>query len=247
MKISIITIVYNRHETIAEAIESVLQQTYANIEYIIVDGGSTDGTIAIIKQYERNVAKFVSEADGGLYDALNKGINLATGDVVGFLHADDVFYSPDAVAQVANAFICKGTDSVYADLVYVNQLQPEKLVRKWMSGKYRREKFVLGWMPPHPTFYVKREVYQKLGLYNTAFKSAADYELMLRYLYKHKISTTYIPHNLVKMRVGGMSNRSFKNRVNANREDYKAWLINDLRPRFYTRFLKPLRKLAQYV
>jgi glycosyltransferase involved in cell wall biosynthesis len=246
LKVSIITIVFNKQDTIAEAIKSVLQQTYRNIEYIIVDGASTDGTIAIVQQYEGKISRFVTERDGGLYDALNKGINLATGDVIGFLHADDTFSSPEAIAKVANAFVKDNTDSVYADLVYVDPKKTDKLVRNWKSGNFNRKKFIYGWMPPHPTFYVKREVYQRLGLYNTEFESAADYELMLRYLYKHQISTTYIPECLVRMRNGGKSNLSFKNRLLANREDHKAWLLNGIQPKFYTRYLKPLRKLLQY-
>jgi glycosyltransferase involved in cell wall biosynthesis len=247
LKVSIITVVYNRHDTIAEAIESVLQQTYADIEYIVVDGASTDGTVSIIQQYADRISKFVSETDGGLYDALNKGITMATGEIIGFLHADDTFLNPNVVSLIAAAFENQGTDSVYADLVYVDRLRVTKAVRNWKSGSFKRSNFIYGWMPPHPTFFVKREIYQRLGLYNTTFKSAADYELMLRYLYKHNISTTYIPEYLVKMRMGGKSNLSFKNRINANREDYQAWLLNDIKPKFYTRYLKPLRKLIQFV
>ena len=247
MKISIITIVYNRRETIAEAIESVLGQTYTDIEYIVVDGASTDGTIEVLSKYADKFTRYVSEADSGLYDALNKGILMATGDVIGFLHADDTFHNQEAVSLIAKTFCENNTDSVYADLVYVDRLGNNKLVRKWKSGAYNRTNFIYGWMPPHPTFYVKREVYQRLGLYNTDFKSAADYELILRYLYKHNISTTYIPECLVKMRTGGKSNLSISNRINANREDHQAWLLNNIQPRFYTRFFKPLRKLLQYL
>ncbi|MER2998323.1 glycosyltransferase family 2 protein [Pontibacter populi] len=247
MKVSIITIVYNNRETIADAVASVLEQTYPDIEYIVVDGLSTDGTIEILNQYGDKISRFVSEKDGGLYDAINKGIKLATGDVIGFLHSDDIFYSPNSIALVAEAFEAKNTDSVYGDLLYVQRANTEKVVRNWVSGDYNRQSFLYGWMPPHPTFYVKREVYQRLGLYNTEFKSAADYELMLRYLYKHQITTTYIPEKLVKMRVGGKSNVTLKNRMRANQEDYNAWRINGLNPPFYTRFLKPLRKLVQFI
>jgi glycosyltransferase involved in cell wall biosynthesis len=234
-------------DTIAEAIKSVLQQTYGNIEYIIVDGASTDGTVAVIQQYEGKISHFVTERDGGLYNALNKGINLSTGDVVGFLHADDTFYGPESIAKVVNAFIKDNTDSVYGDLVYVDPKKTNKLIRNWKSGDFESKKFIYGWMPPHPTFYVKREVYQRLGLYNTEFESAADYELMLRYLYKHQISVTYIPECLVKMRNGGKSNLSLSNRIKANNEDYRAWVINGLKPKIYTRYLKPLRKLIQWL
>ena len=247
MKISIITIVYNNRETIADAIESVLSQTYPNIEYIVVDGLSTDGTVEVVKSYGDRITRFVSEKDKGLYDAINKGIKMATGDVIGLLHSDDVFYSPDAIEKVAGAFKSKNTDSVYADLLYVQKEDTNKVVRNWVSGSYQRDNFLYGWMPPHPTFYVKKSCYEQYGLYNTLFKSAADYELMLRFLYKYKVSTCYIPEKLVKMRVGGKSNVTLKNRIRANREDYNAWLINDLQPRFYTRYLKPLRKLTQFL
>ncbi|MEJ8756625.1 glycosyltransferase family 2 protein [Pontibacter sp. H259] len=247
MKVSIITIVYNNHETIADAIESVLNQTHPDIEYIVVDGMSNDGTVEVIRRYSNQITKFVSESDNGLYDAINKGIGLATGDVIGFLHSDDIFFSTESIAHVAAAFQANNTDSIYGDLIYVQKSNTNKIVRTWISGKYKRESFLYGWMPPHPTFYVKREVYNKLGLYNTNFKSAADYELMLRYLYRFNLSTTYIPMKLVKMRVGGKSNITLKNRIRANQEDYKAWVTNNLKPPFYTRFLKPVRKLLQFL
>ncbi|WP_347159291.1 glycosyltransferase family 2 protein [Pontibacter chitinilyticus] len=247
MKISIITIVYNNCETIAEAIESVLSQTYPDIEYIVVDGLSTDGTVEVVERYRDRITTFVSGKDKGLYDAINKGISLATGEVVGLLHSDDLFYSPEAVAAVAAAFLASETDSVYGDLLYVQKEDTNKVVRNWVSGAYSRENFIYGWMPPHPTFYVKRACFEKYGLYNTQLKSAADYELMLRFLYKHHLTTSYIPEKLVKMRVGGKSNVTLKNRIRANREDYAAWHLNGLRPRFYTRYLKPLRKLVQFL
>lgn len=247
MKISIITIVYNNRETITDTIESVLGQTYPDIEYIVVDGQSTDGTVEAVKNYGNKITTFISEPDKGLYDAINKGIRLATGDVIGLLHSDDIFYSKDTVSNIAEAFLKHDTESVYGDLLYVQKSNTDIVVRNWVSGKYKRENFLFGWMPPHPTFYVKREIYQKLGLYNTIFKSAADYELMLRFLYKHNISTTYIPEKLVKMRVGGKSNATLKNRLHANQEDYRSWIINGLKPPFYTRFLKPLRKLVQFI
>jgi glycosyltransferase involved in cell wall biosynthesis len=247
LKVSIITVVYNRQDTIAEAIESVLQQTYTNIEYIVVDGFSSDGTVAVIRRYADRITKFISEKDNGLYEALNKGISMATGDVIGFLHADDAFCNDNVIERIASAFIQYGTDSIYADLVYVDKLKANKQVRSWKSGNYKQNKFLYGWMPPHPTFYVKRDIYKQLGMYNTDFKSAADYELMLRYLYKHHISTTYIPEYLVKMRTGGKSNFSLRNRINANREDNQAWLQNGIKPKFYTRYLKPLRKLMQFL
>lgn len=247
MKISIITIVYNNRETIADAIESVLGQTYPDIEYIVVDGQSTDGTVEIVRSYGDRISVFVSEPDGGLYDAINKGIGMASGEVVGLLHSDDLFYASDVVAKIVESFQNNKTDSIYGDLLYVCKEDTNKIVRNWVSGNYSRGAFLNGWMPPHPAFYVRKSCYDSLGLYNTTFCSAADYELMLRYLYKYQITTAYLPEKLVKMRVGGKSNVTLKNRIRANNEDYKAWLINDLKPRFYTRFLKPLRKLVQYL
>ncbi|WP_161887659.1 glycosyltransferase family 2 protein [Pontibacter russatus] len=247
MKISIITIVYNNRETIADAIESVLAQTYPDIEYIVVDGQSTDGTVELVQSYGDRISKFISEKDAGLYDAINKGIRLATGDVVGLLHSDDLFESRDAIKAVAAAFRNNGTESIYADLVYVSRQDAGKVIRNWKSGIYKKNNFLYGWMPPHPTFYVKREVYERLGLYNTKFRSAADYELMLRYLYKEGISTAYVPEVLVRMRVGGKSNVTLANRWRANQEDFRAWQVNGLKPRYYTRFLKPIRKLVQFL
>ncbi|WP_187260574.1 glycosyltransferase family 2 protein [Pontibacter beigongshangensis] len=247
MKISIITIVYNNRETIADAIESVLEQTYPDIEYIVIDGLSTDGTVDVVRSYGSRIAKFVSEKDKGLYDAINKGIGLATGEVVGLLHSDDIFYSKDTVAGIAAAFKAHNTDSIYGDLLYVQKEDTSRIVRNWVSGAYCRDNFLYGWMPPHPSFYVKKECYRKFGLFNTGFKSAADYELMLRFLFKHNITTAYLPEILVRMRVGGKSNVTLKNRIRANQEDYNAWVVNGLKPRFYTRYLKPLRKLTQFL
>ena len=246
MKVSIITVVYNNVSTLRDTIESVLDQDYPNIEYIIVDGNSTDGTVELVRSYGGRIEKFISEPDGGLYDAINKGIRMASGEVVGLLHSDDLFYSRSAVSTIASAFKANQVDSIYADLHYVDKYDTRRVIRNWQSGDYNRGRFTTGWMPPHPTFYVKKEVYDRLGLYDTNFKSAADYELMLRYLYKHSISTKYIPDTLVKMRVGGESNRSIKNRLRANKEDFMAWKKNNLNPRFYTRYLKPLRKLPQF-
>lgn len=247
LKVTVITVVYNNRSTIADAIESVLAQTYPAIEHIVVDGLSTDGTAEIVKGYGARIAKFLSEKDAGLYHALNKGIEMATGDVIGFLHADDVFYDRNVVSTIAETFVRQETDSLYGDLIYVDGSHGSRQIRNWRSGPFRRNSFLYGWMPPHPTFYVKRTVYERLGAYNTAFKSAADYELMLRYLYKHAISTVYVPKYLVRMRIGGKSNATIRNRVRANQEDYKAWLVNGLSPRLYTRILKPLRKLFQYL
>ncbi len=246
MKISIITITYNSAATIEETLLSVINQSYKNIEYIIVDGKSTDDTLKIVEKYKDKISKILSEKDKGLYDALNKGIDMATGDVVGILHSDDFYIDSEVIQKYVSVFESRKVDSVYSDLYYVDKTDTNKIIRKWKSGEYSETSFINGWMPPHPTFFVKKEVYRTFGNFKTQFRSAADYELMLRFIQRHKISIAYLPEFTVKMRVGGKSNVSFQNRVNANMEDRMAWKINGLKPRFYTLYLKPLRKIFQF-
>ena len=227
MKISLITVSYNSAKTIETTFKSVLHQTYSDIEYIVVDGGSTDNTLKIAKKYNEIITLLVSEQDNGLYDAMNKGINLATGDVIGLINSDDLFCDPDALNKVAKIFKKdKKLDSVYADLFYVNQKDINKISRRWVTGVQR--KFKYGWHPAHPTFYVKKSVYDKYGLFDLSFKLAADFEIMLRFLEKFKISTTYLEEPLVKMRLGGETNKSFKNIYNQNIECLRAFKKNDL-------------------
>jgi len=250
MKISIITICYNSEKYIRSAIESVLNQTCGDIEYIVVDGDSKDATMDIVKTYEPKFGgrmKCVSEKDNGIYDAMNKGIAMATGDIIGILNSDDIYNGNDTIEKIVQCFQKENVDAVYGDLLYVNAENTNKIVRYWKSGHYKKNAFLWGWMPPHPAFFVKKEVYEKHGKFNTKLKSAADYEFMLRVIYKEKISLTYLPTILVKMRDGGESNQTIKNRVRGNREDREAWKINGLRPHWFTRYLKPARKLLQYV
>ena len=246
MKISIITVTYNSVSTIEQTIQSVLNQTYKNIEFIIVDGVSTDGTLDILNRYKSQIHKIVSEKDNGIYDALNKGIDLATGDVIGILHSDDFYINSNVIENIANTFNKKQCDALYANLYYVDKDDTNKIKRKWHSGNYNEGAFLNGWMPPHPTFFVKKEIYTKYGKFNLQFTSAADYELMLRFIHKHKIKLAYLNEFIVKMRMGGKSNVTVKNRVTANMEDRKAWEVNGLTPRFYTLTLKPLRKIVQF-
>ena len=245
LKISIITSVYNNKETIAEAIESVLSQTYENIEYIVVDGASTDGTVEIVEQYADRIGTFVSEPDRGIYDGLNKGIALATGDVVGFLHSDDLFEDEYVVEKIARAFESSGAESIYGDLTYVTKENTGKVVRYWKSGQFSYAKLKRGWMPPHPTFYVKRDVYERYGVFDTTFKIAADYDTVLRFLGREKISTHYIPEVLVKMRLGGASNKSLKNLIQKSREDLKAMKNNGV-GHVGSLFVKNASKLPQF-
>lgn len=247
MKVSIITVVYNGSEFIRDCIESILNQTYTNIEYIIVDGQSTDGTVDIVKSYGTKVARFLSEPDKGLYDAMNKGIQLATGDVIGLLNADDFYRHDRVIENMVATFKKTESDAVYGDMLYVDRLDTKKLKRYWRSGWYRENAFLWGWMPGHLSFFAKRWLYDQYGLFRLDMKSAADYELMLRFIHKHKARLTYMNEVTIVMRAGGISNSSVQNRLRANREDQLAWQFNDLKPYFFTFWLKPLRKIKQYI
>lgn len=245
-KVTIITVTFNSAYTISSTLESIRRQTYPNIEHIVVDGNSTDDTLDIVNRYP-HVARCISERDNGIYDAMNKGLQLATGDIIGILNSDDVYNDDEVIEKVVGLFRKEKTDSVYGDLQYVDPANMTRVLRQWISGKFKRTKFKFGWMPPHPTFFVKKEVYQEAGLFNQALRSAADYELMLRVLYKFRFTTAYLPEVLVKMRAGGSSNGALRKRLVANREDRLAWKLNQLKPYFFTLYLKPVRKIFQYM
>ncbi len=247
MKISLITVSYNSEETIEETIQSVLAQKNIDLEYILIDGASTDKTLNIVEAYKSKIAVFLSEKDKGIYDAMNKGIQLATGDVIGILNSDDVFTNDEILGKVCKAFEDPEIDAVYGDLEYVDRIDLSKVKRKWISGKYKEGAFLKGWMPPHPTFYVRKKIYDAFSSFNLEFNSAADYEIMLRFIHKHKIKLSYLPEIMVKMRQGGQSNASLINRLKANREDKKAWLVNGLKPAPFTLIKKPLSKLGQFL
>ena len=202
MKVSIITVCYNSAATIEGTIQSVLNQTYSDIEYLVIDGQSTDETLQIVRKYENEIATILSEKDKGMYDAINKGIQLCTGDVVGVLNADDFYIDNKVIEEVVSKMRNENADSLYSDLYYVATEDTNKVIRNWVSGKYNRQKFLYGWMPPHPTFFVKTSAYEKYGVFNLGLNSAADYELMLRFLFKNKLSTCYLSRPLVRMRVG---------------------------------------------
>ncbi len=244
MKVSLITIAYNSAATIEDTIKSIVAQEYSNIEYIIIDGGSTDNTLSIIEKYKESISTIISEPDKGIYDAMNKGVQNATGDLVGILNSDDIYTDNKVVSNIVEAIGNK--DSIYADLVYVNRDNTDKVTRYWKSGKYRKGIFKKGWMPPHPTFFIKKSCYDQYGIYNLQLKSAADYELMLRMLHKHNISVAYLPEVITKMRVGGQSNITVLNRFKANTEDRLAWTINNLKPGRLTLTMKPILKLSQF-
>lgn len=276
--ISIITATYNAATTLADNLDCIRSQT-TPVEHLLIDGGSTDGTLQIASEAP-HISRILSEPDQGIYDAMNKGLRLAIGEIIGILNADD-FYADDRVLErVAKVFEDPTVAACYGDLVYVkgeggngewamgdgehpsdepramgkshllpiadSLSRPFKILRYWKSGSFHPDKFKWGWMPPHPTFFVRRSVYEKYGLFNLDLGSAADYELMLRFLFKHRIKVAYISEVLVCMRAGGVSNATVKNRVNANLMDRKAWEVNGLKPYPWTLFLKPLRKIPQY-
>ena len=246
MKVSIITATYNSEKYLEECIESVIKQNYRDIEHIIIDGKSTDNTIAVIKKYEQHIAKWISETDRGMYDAINKGMEMATGEVIGILNSDDMLDSEDVIESIVKAFEEKKVDSIYGDLEYVDPVDTNKIYRIWKGKEYKRSLFHKGWMPAHPTFYFRRELFKKYGGYENHYYSAADYEFMARYLYKHKISAWYLPKLIVKMRRGGQSNASWRQRFRANRRDYLAMKKNGVPFPFIVSILKPLGKVHQY-
>ncbi len=243
-KISLITVAYNAQDTIERCLTSVMKQKFNPIEYIVIDGGSTDDTVKIINRFQDKIYAFVSESDGGIYDAMNKGIALATGEVVGTLNADDFFADDEVLSDVAMVFAEKNTNILYGDLDYIDQ--SGKTIRKWRSGRYQSGKFNWGWMPPHPTFYCRRHLFRELGNYKLDYGSAADYELMLRFIHLDKTHVHYHNKVMIKMGIGGISNKSLMNRVQAMRNDLKAMHNNNILWPFITIFFKPLRKIVQF-
>lgn len=226
MKISIITAVYNREATIAQAIASVRAQTWPHVEHLVIDGASSDNTLAAIEQVRHERMRIVSEPDKGIYDALNKGISLATGDVIGLMHSDDFFTHERVLEKVADAFSSTTTLAVYGDIDYVSAADETRIVRRWRSGTYEPKKLRYGWMPPHPALYLRREVFEWHGTYDTSFRIAADYDTILRYFSRENLQPVYIPEVLVKMRLGGESNKSLRKLILKTGEDYRALRMN---------------------
>lgn len=247
MKVSIITISYNAAETLEETLLSVVNQTYTNLEYIVVDGASSDGSMKIIDKYRDKIDRVICEPDEGMYFAMNKGIRVATGDVIAILNADDTYASSDIIEKVVAKLEKSNADSLYGDLHYVDRNRAENVVRRWKAGAFVRSFFLKGWMVPHPTFFVKKEVYDKYGLFNTDLTTSADYEFMVRVLYKGNISATYLNEVMVNMKRGGQSNLSLQNRLKANKEDRLAWVLNGVKPETFTFIKKPFRKISQFV
>ena len=240
MKVSIITVCLNSEKTIRDTIASVLSQDFPNIEYIIIDGGSKDKTLSIVHEYEDRIEKIINEPDEGLYDAMNKGINIASGEVIGILNSDDFFENDNIINVVVNAFEKNPTvDLVFGDLVYVRPDNLNQIVRYYSSLNFRSWKPRFGWIPPHPSTFMKRSVYEKFGVYNVSFKIAADYEFFVRVLQVHKLSFYQIPKVLVRMRVGGVSTSGFKSSYRLTQEIVKACKLNGI----YTNLFFVLTKI----
>lgn len=245
MKISLITAVYNHADTIAQAVQSVQTQSWPMVEHVVIDGASTDGTVQVLQSCLNERAVWVTEPDKGIYHALNKGLARATGDVIGLMHSDDFFADDHVLSRVAAAFVDPDVDAVYGDLDYVAKDDTSRIIRRWRSGEYQVAQLAYGWMPPHPTLYLRRSVIERWGGYDTRYKIAADYDAILRYFGQGHIRVAYIPHVLVKMRVGGESNRSLAKVWLKTREDYAALRRNNVGG-VATLILKNVRKLGQF-
>ncbi len=247
IKITIITVVYNNKSTISRAIESVLSQNYSNIEYIIIDGASTDGTIDIINTYKNRISKIISEKDKGIYDAMNKGIEIATGDVVGILNSDDSYIDENSVSEIAKTFENYNTDSVFADVIMVKEHDQNAIVRYYSAKKFKLWHFRFGHMPGHATFFAKRELFDKLGKYDTRYRISADFDLLLRFLFVHRISYKYIPKVLVKMSLGGISTQGFSSIKQMNLELKDSLKKNKVKSNIIMIYMKYFAKVFQFV
>jgi glycosyltransferase involved in cell wall biosynthesis len=247
MKISIITATFNSARTIKDCVKSVDDQSFENIEHIIIDGASTDNTIEVINSIKNRVKLIISEPDRGIYDAMNKGIDHSTGDIIGFLNSDDYFTGNEVLSEIMGCFENNGVDCIFGDINYVSSRLPEKIIRSWKSGQYISGSFRKGWHPAHPAFYVKTTVYKKFGNFNLHFKLAADFELMLRFLEKEQISNIYIENSIVNMRLGGATNNSIRNILKQNYECYQSFKTNNLPVSFLYPFFRLIPKLKQYI
>lgn len=246
MKVSIITVTYNSESTLDSTLKCIANQDYANIEHIIIDGNSSDNTMEIVGRYP-HVTKIVSEPDKGIYDAMNKGLALANGDIIGILNSDDFYVDEKVISKVVQAFINEKCDAVYSDLVYVDQLDINKVVRTWYSGNYAPYKILhFGWQPPHPTVFFTKRMYEQFGNFNTALALAADFELLIRFMYKQAIKVIYLKEVTVIMRRGGASNSSIKNRLIQLKEHSAAFKVNGINPPFYMGTLRILSKISQF-
>jgi len=246
LKVSIITVTFNSSSTLEDTIHSVALQDYSDIEYIIVDGASRDITVELIEKHSKYISKWISEPDNGLYDAMNKGIRMATGDIVGIINSDDFYHRPDAISRIVEAFHASGEESVYADVEFVDPSNLEKTVRYYSSKRFALSKFKKGIMPAHPTFFTYRRNFEKFGYYKTDYKITADFELLVRFLYRHRLSFHYLPIPLMKMRTGGVSTKSWMSNVIINQEDLRACRENGLKTNYFWLYSRYFKKLLEF-
>ena len=244
MKVSIITVCFNSAETIEDTVKSILGQDYKDIEYIVVDGDSTDGTLDIIEKYHGRIHKYISEPDNGVYDAMNKGIRLATGDIIATLNSDDLYANETIVGRMVEFIQTNGLDAAYGDLAYIDPNNGNHVTRFWKVGEYKRGAFYHGWVMPHPTFFCRKQVFEKYGYFNEKFQIAADFELMLRFIEKHRIKVGYLPKEIVKMRTGGRAN-VLRGIIRGNWEIMKSFRLNNLRLSPWFFIVKPITKISQ--
>lgn len=245
-KIAVITVCYNSAATIKDSLNSVFNQSFKGFEHIIVDGCSTDGTLAILNVWDKHPLHLISEPDSGIYDAMNKGISLATADIIGILNSDDMYASPDVLEMVSEVFNDPTIDACYSDLVYVDRYRPNRIIRYWKSNEVSYRNLSKGWVPPHPTFFVRRSVYEQYGMFDLNYKIAADYEIMMRFIAMYKIKCKYMPKVTIKMRMGGTTNKSITNIFKQNVEIYSAAKKNDVHLSKLFILHKLREKMSQY-
>ena len=247
MKVSLITISYNKEKEIRQTIESVLNQDYPDIEYIIVDGGSNDGTLTIIESFKPHLTKFISEPDNGIYHAINKGIDLATGEIIGLVHAGDMLFNDHVISDLVKCFIKTGSDIVYGNTILVDPINTVKVKRVFEGGEFNPRRFLSGWMPSHSSVYIKRKIFQKYGNYRLDMSIASDYELLLRFMYKNKVNSSYYKGLVTRFRLGGISNKNVFSFIKSGSECYRSWNLNSLNVPFYTIPLKILRRIPDII
>jgi len=252
MKVSLITASFNSEQFIEDTIISVINQTFKNIEYIIIDGKSHDNTINIVNRYKNHIAKIISEKDNGIYDAMNKGIAIASGDIIGFINSDDFYTDNSVIENIVKLFLSSNPDALYADIFYISRKNKNKIIRHWTTDKYQPNSMTKGWHPPHPTLFVKKDIYNKYGGFNTKYSLAADFELMLRLFEKYKISSVYYPKPIIKMRTGGATSKNISNIIKQNIECLNAFKDNNIEvspfypvTRLYSKFIQLLKTSTQ--
>jgi glycosyltransferase involved in cell wall biosynthesis len=244
---SIVTALYNRVSTIGDCLQCLATQTFVDFEHLVIDGLSTDGSVERVRQEPNKRIRLISERDQGIYDALNKGTLAATGGYLGILHADDLFFDEYTLSKIADVALKESPDIIFGNLVYIDHTDTHRILRRWRAGEYSKRAFRVGWMPPHPTVFFRLEYLREVGPYRTDLKISGDYALLIKAMYLREPKVSYIDQDLVRMRVGGVSNASISNRLRANREDRLAWSLNGQTPPPLLRLTKPLRKIGQFL